>query len=91
MTTIVNKYIGITHPLDDMVEVKEFCESWKASNCSQGIHAFDEVHSLEVHCLHCDMCGMEVHISKIVLPDGKDEVVGDNDQPDSPETFKGNI
>lgn len=77
MTTIVNKYVGITHPLDGMEEIPEFIESWKASNCSQGIHAFDEVWALEHHYLHCDVCGMEVHIEKIVVPDGKDEIVGE--------------
>lgn len=76
MTTIINKYVGITHPVGDIVEVKEFCEAWKASNCKQGIHVFDEVWSLENHYLHCDVCEMEVHIKKIVIPDGKDDIVG---------------
>ncbi len=75
MTTIVNKYIGITHPLSDIVESEEFCASWKAANCAQGIHAFDEVYSDSAHYLHCDVCGMEVHIEKIVIPDGQDKVI----------------
>ena len=91
MTVIINKYIGITHPLnDDLLELKEFCEAWKASNCLKGIHAFDEVHSLENHYLHCDVCEMEVHINKVVIPDGKDDVVGES-SPESPETCKGHI
>jgi hypothetical protein len=76
MTTIINKYIGITHPLgDDIIGHKEFSEAWKLANCKTGIHAFDEVWSIDSHYLHCDICGMEVHISKVVVPDGKDEVV----------------
>ena len=79
MTVIRNKYTGITHPIeDDMIENKVFCESWKQSNCREGIHLFDEVWSLEHHYLHCDVCGMEVHISKVVIPDGKDYVIEDN-------------
>jgi hypothetical protein len=79
MTTIVNKYVGITHPLDELLtENEEFCKAWKISNCRQGIHAFDEVHSLEHHYLHCDVCGMEVHIKEIVIPDGKDDILEDN-------------
>ena len=78
MTIIINKYVGITHPIQEaLTENNEFCEAWKLSNCSQGIHAFDEVWALEHHYLHCDVCGMEVHISKIVIPNGKDEIVGD--------------
>ena len=76
MTTIINKYIGITHPInDDMIENKDFCTAWKKTNCANGVHLFDEVWSIEDHCLHCDVCGMEVHISKIVVPDGKDEIL----------------
>ncbi len=79
MTTIINKYVGITHPLEEAItQVKEFTESWKAANCAHGIHAFDEVWSLEHHYLHCDVCEMEVHIEKIVIPDGKDDVVGED-------------
>lgn len=75
MTVIKNRYVGITHPLGEAVEIKEFCEAWKQSNCANGIHAWDEVYSDESHFLHCDACGMEVHINKIVIPDGKDDIV----------------
>ena len=78
MTMIINKYVGITHPFGDIVEDDTFCEAWKISNCKHGVHAFDEVWALEHHYLHCDVCGMEVHISKIVLPDGKDETIGED-------------
>ncbi len=77
MTTMINKFIGITHPLGDVLDEDVFCEAWKQANCRYGIHVFDEVHSLEDHYLHCDACNMEVHISKVVIPDGKDEVVGE--------------
>ena len=76
MTVIINKYIGITHPLGNIVEDKTFCEAWKQANCAQGIHAWDEVWAKEHHYLHCDVCGMEVHINKVVIPDGKNKVVG---------------
>ena len=76
MTTIVNKYIGITHPLgEDIISNKEISEAWKQSNCKQGIHAWDEVWALEHHYLHCDICGMEVHIKKVVVPDGKEDTI----------------
>lgn len=81
MTTIINKYIGITHPIEQEKwgeeELKTVHAAWKATNCPQGIHLFDEVWSVSDHYLHCDACGMEIHISKIVLPDGKDDVVGE--------------
>ena len=79
MTTIVNKYVGITHPINELLtDNKEFCEAWKITNCKNGIHVFDEVWSLEHHYLHCDVCGMEVHIKEIVVPDGKDDVIGED-------------
>lgn len=78
MTTIHKKYIGITHPItDEGLNKKEFetlLQAWKISNCSQGIHLFDEVLS-DDHYLFCDACEMEVHISKIKIPDGKDDVI----------------
>lgn len=77
MTTIINKYIGITHPkLDEGLDEKKYdiiLQAWKFSNCVQGIHLFDEVWS-EDHYLYCDACGLEVHIEKVVVPDGKDEI-----------------
>jgi hypothetical protein len=76
MTIVRNKYLGITHPIDEeLTENKEFCESWRQANCKIGIHVFDEVHSLESHYLHCDICGLEVHIKEIVIPDGKDKII----------------
>lgn len=87
MTTIKNKYIGITHPIGPVVEDPTFCEAWKQANCKVGIHAFDEVWALEHHYLHCDVCGMEVHISKVVLPDGKDNMVGDIPKDISPPKY----
>jgi hypothetical protein len=29
------------------------------------MHLFDEVWSVEDHYLHCDSCGLEVHIEKL--------------------------
>jgi hypothetical protein len=78
MTTIRNKYIGITHPLEDaeaLLKSKDFIESWKQSNCRYGMHLFDEVWSDESHYLHCDVCGVEVHIKEVVVPDGKDDII----------------
>lgn len=81
MTTIINKYIGLTHPLGETKlndeELDLILEAWKNSNCPQGIHLWDEVWSLDDHYLLCDACEMEVHIEKIVVPDGKDDVVGE--------------
>ena len=83
MTTIKNKYIGITHPIDgNMADAKEqevIFQAWKVANCPQGIHLWDECLSSgddgPDHYLHCDACGMEVHIKKIVIPDGKDDEI----------------
>ena len=77
MTTIKNQFIGITHPITTMEGMFEkendlILNAWKNSNCINGVHLFDEVLSESDHYLHCDACGMEVHISKIVVPDGKD-------------------
>lgn len=73
MTTIRNKYVGITH--DKIPKMESFNDSWKMLNCSKGCHLFDEVWSIDDHYLYCDVCGMEVHIKEIVIPDGKDEIV----------------
>lgn len=79
MTTIINHYIGIIHPLPEkLIENEVFCQSWKHTNCSNGVHAFNEVFTEDIHCLHCDICGIDIHISKIVIPDGKDKVIGEN-------------
>ena len=79
MTTIVNKYVGITHPVsDEGLSEKKYntiLQAWKFSNCIQGIHLFDEVWTTHRHVLHCDACGMEVHIEKIVIPDGKEQEI----------------
>ena len=79
MTTIINRYVGITHPINDNgVSEKEhsmILEAWKHANCPQGIHLFNEVWTIHRHVLHCDACGIEVHISKISIPDGKDKVI----------------
>jgi len=33
---------------------------WKA-DCANGIHLWDEVLSLDAHCLVCDECGLMIH------------------------------
>lgn len=85
MTTIINKYIGISHPMEEQVtddkDREIIYEAWKNANCPQGIHLWDECWSTNAgdgeveHYLHCDACGMEVHIEKIVIPDGKDDIL----------------
>lgn len=79
MTTIINRYIGITHPLtNEVLEEEQYnliLKAWKTANCPSGIHLWDEVISDDDHYLHCDACGIEVHINKIVIPDGKDTVI----------------
>lgn len=80
MTVIRNKYIGMTHPLssDDRLDEEAhniILQAWKASNCIQGIHLFDEVLSSgdkgPEHYLHCDACGVIVYIERVEIPDGK--------------------
>jgi hypothetical protein len=84
MTIIVNKYIGITHPVTgDGLEEKQFnmlLEAWKHSNCIQGIHLWDEVWSNEKHVLHCDACGIEIYIEKVSIPDGKDDIIDNSNK-----------
>lgn len=73
MTVLTNKYIGLSHPITEIKDRKHkdlILNAWKISNCPQGYHLFDEVFS-DDHYLHCDACGIEVHIKKIVIPDGK--------------------
>lgn len=80
MTTIINRYVGITHPIsDENIDEKDhdlILKAWKIANCPQGIHLWDECWSIESHTLHCDACGMEVYIEKIVIPDGKEKIIG---------------
>ena len=80
MTTIIKKYIGFTHPLsDDKIDEKLhklILEAWKSSNCPQGIHLWDEVYNSDKeHYLFCDACEIEVHIEKVIIPDGKDDIL----------------
>lgn len=80
MTTIIKKYIGITHPLSgndiDEDDHNLILEAWKHANCPQGIHLWDEVYTSDKdHYLICDACEIEVHIEKIVIPDGKDDTL----------------
>jgi len=79
MTTIINKYTGITHPvIGEGLEEKEIeliYNAWKISNCSRGIHLFDEVWSDCDHYLVCDACNIEVHINKIIIPDDKNHII----------------
>lgn len=58
----MNKYIGITYPTRLQKKLKE----WKKIHCSKNEHLFDEVCSDKNHYLHCDACGLIVHIKKIV-------------------------
>jgi hypothetical protein len=79
MTTIINRYIGITHPISNEgitdKEFKTILGAWKLANCSQGIHLFDEYWNVDKHVLHCDACGIEIYIEKIEIPDGKEEEI----------------
>lgn len=93
MTIIINHYIGITHPISGNIvdnKHKELVfEAWRRTNCPNGIHLFDEVLSNNDHYLHCDACGIDVHIAKVVIPDGKEDIVGNSPErpqfPDGPE------
>ena len=61
----MNKYHGITHGLKK-INNKTFVKKMKAEKCSKGIHAFDEVWSIDAHYLFCDICELEVHIKEII-------------------------
>lgn len=53
------KYRGITYP--KIFDNKLSRSLWKRFLCPRNIHLFDEVLS-EEHYLHCDACGLDVHI-----------------------------
>jgi len=61
-------YQGITHLIPEkLLNDPMFLETWGRNMCKRGVHAFDEVWSgSDGHYLSCDVCGMEVYISKIV-------------------------
>jgi len=80
MTTIIKKYVGFTHPLSKDVRLGEkeygvILQAWKTSNCPNGIHLWDEVWNTDNHYLYCDACGIEIHIEKVVIPDGKEDIL----------------
>jgi hypothetical protein len=60
----MHNYIGITYPsfFQNNIMLKFF----KKYFCKKHIHLFDEVKSKDSHYLHCDACGLEVHINKII-------------------------
>lgn len=68
-----NNYHRITYPdfLSDWDS--DSFDFWKNNFCLKGYHLFDEVKSDISHYLHCDACGLEVHISKIGFFKSKDE------------------
>jgi len=57
----MSKYNGITYN-----------QKWKP-NCKEGEHLFDEVWSSSSHYLHCDICGLEVHIQEIKKPEQQED------------------
>ncbi len=61
-----HKYHGITYPSFLTWKIWKWAvfPLWKKFMCSKNIHLFDECASLE-HILHCDACGLGVHISYI--------------------------
>lgn len=70
-----NNYHGITYP--DFIDNwdSDSINFWKNNFCSKGYHLFDEVKSDTDHYLHCDICELEVHISKIGFFKSKNEKV----------------
>lgn len=69
-----NKYYGITYCIPCW---KILLWIWKNTLCRFKWHLFDEcLSSLEGrgHFLHCDACGLEVHISRIVRYEKHEEV-----------------
>lgn len=42
---------------------------WKEEKCPKGWHLFDEMKSASEHALHCDACGLLVHIAYIETQD----------------------
>jgi hypothetical protein len=68
-------YEGITHGVP-FGQAQRFCRvqswahsvllrAWKRRHCPGGRHALDEVWSGADHFLHCDACGLMVHIARV--------------------------
>lgn len=63
MTINKSEYIGITYP--KLFSGNLRLKLWKKFMCSRNRHLFDEVWSLDDHCLYCDACNLIVNIGSI--------------------------
>lgn len=61
-----SSYAGLTYPsfLEWKIWRKTVIHLWRKFLCTRNIHMLDECESLE-HYLHCDACGLRVHIAYI--------------------------
>ena len=53
-------YHGITHPVPGWL-----LNLWRLIFCRRNCHAFDETSSDTMNYLHCDACGLMVHIESV--------------------------
>jgi len=61
-------WLGITYP--HFLDNKLSRWFWKRIMCPRGIHLLDECQSIEIHCLFCDACDLEIPIEKEALKGG---------------------
>ena len=56
------KWLGVTYPLPEFLQVDFVFRLWARFMCSHGYHLLDEVQSLESHSLFCDACELDIAI-----------------------------
>ena len=62
MNRMKEKWLGVTHPLPEFLQVDLVFRLWAKYMCSCGYHLLDEVQSLESHSLFCDACDLDIAI-----------------------------
>lgn len=77
-----SKWGNITY--DSTLDTPQSLLRWKEEECPKGCHLFDEMKSANEHFLHCDACGLVVHIAHI---ETQDEVLARIEKDEEPPPF----
>jgi hypothetical protein len=56
-------YHGFTYPKNKRSD--KALRRWRLKRCQKGQHLWDECLTLDRHTLHCDACGLQVHIGHV--------------------------
>lgn len=62
MNRMKEKWLGVTYPLPEFLQVELLFGLWAKFMCPHGYHLLDEVQSLEAHSLFCDACDLDIAI-----------------------------